>query len=48
MSEAHMCDTKEIFHRSYNPLWFRLSRIEEIEDFFVIKIIDRKYKQDTQ
>ena len=25
-----MCDTKEIFHRSYNPLWFRLSRTEEI------------------
>ena len=36
MSETHLCDTK-----LDNLLQFRLSRIKEIEDFFVVEINDR-------
>ena len=38
MSQAHVCDTKVIFHQSDNLLHFRLSRIKDTEDFFITEI----------
>ena len=37
MSEAYICDTT-----LDNPLWFRLSRIKETEDFFTANINGRE------
>ena len=42
MSEAHMCDTKEIFHQLNITLWLRLVRIKETEKIFVTKISNRE------
>lgn len=41
MSEAHMCDAKEIFHQLNITLWLRLVRIKETEKIFVTKINNR-------
>ena len=41
MNEAHGYGTKQIYPQLHNVQLFRLSRIKEIEDFFIAYIIER-------
>ena len=42
MNESHACDTKQTYLQLDNTLLFRLSRIKEIEDFFIPEINTRE------
>ena len=42
MDEPHVYDTKQIYLPLENALQFRLCKIKEIEDFFIVKVNDRE------
>ena len=42
MNERYVYDTKQIYPRLDDVLQFRLSRIKEIEDFFIAEIDGRE------
>ena len=42
MDEPHVYDTKQIYLQLENALQFRLCKIKEIEDFFIVKVNDRE------